>query len=133
MEGQAPFRGRVFGRVFSPTRYPDNSEIFYPGFELFLLHDPGQIAVAGIEDGTASKAGVRSGDVIVSVNGVLAATSMAAQSAPRYRINISVNINNLTNHSNLIGYSGVYTSRTYLQPTSVAGVRRINFNAGISF
>jgi hypothetical protein len=73
------------------------------------------------------------GVMITSVNGILSASSMAAQAAPRYRINISVNINNLTNHANYVGYSGVATSRTYLQPTNVAGVRRINFNVGLQF
>jgi hypothetical protein len=35
-----PFGGRVVGRVFSPTRYPDNPEMFYPGFEVFVLRGP---------------------------------------------------------------------------------------------
>ncbi len=38
-----PFAGRVIDRVFSPIRYPDNSELFYPGFEIFVLRDPDQI------------------------------------------------------------------------------------------
>lgn len=67
-----PFGGRVVGRVFSPTRYPDNPEILYPGFEIFVLRGPEQIAIGGIEDGPASRAGVHSGDVIVSVNGISA-------------------------------------------------------------
>jgi PDZ domain len=33
--------GRVVGRVFSPTRYPDNPEMFHPGFEIFVLRGPG--------------------------------------------------------------------------------------------
>jgi hypothetical protein len=35
--------GRVVGRVFSPTRYPDNPEMFYPGFEIFVLRGPERV------------------------------------------------------------------------------------------
>ena len=69
-ERRLQFGGRVVGRVFSPVRYPDNLEAFYPGFEIFVLRGPEQVAVGGIEDGPASRAGVHSGDVIVSVNGM---------------------------------------------------------------
>jgi dipeptidyl aminopeptidase/acylaminoacyl peptidase len=65
-----PLGGRVVGRVFSPTRYPDNPEMFYPGFEIFVLRGPEQITIGGIEDGPASRAGAHSGDVILSVNGI---------------------------------------------------------------
>jgi C-terminal processing protease CtpA/Prc len=41
-----------------------------PGFEIFVLRDPSQIVVGGIENGPASRAGVHWGDDIVAVNGV---------------------------------------------------------------
>ena len=40
---------------------------------------------------------------------------------------------NLFNQPNYNGYSGVMTSRTFLQPTSVSGVRRTTVNLGLSF
>ena len=58
---------------------------------------------------------------------------MAAQAQPRYRLSFNVEISNITNHANYTGYSGVMTSPFFLQPTSVAGVRRINFGMSLSF
>ncbi len=58
---------RMVDRVF-PTHYPARSELFYAGFEIFVLRDPAQAAVGGIESGPASKAGVHWGDVLISVN-----------------------------------------------------------------
>jgi C-terminal processing protease CtpA/Prc len=57
--------------VVFPKHYPNNTELYYPGFEAFVWQDHPEIAVGGIvEDGPALKAGVHYGDVIVSVNGV---------------------------------------------------------------
>lgn len=59
---------RFADRVF-PTHYPNDEKLYYPGFEIFVLKNPSQIAVGGIEDGPASRAGVHWGDVITLVNG----------------------------------------------------------------
>jgi C-terminal processing protease CtpA/Prc len=65
------FDGRRFvGRVFMATHYPRNPELFYGGFEMFMLRDPDQVMVGGIEDGRAARAGVHWGDVVISVNGI---------------------------------------------------------------
>jgi C-terminal processing protease CtpA/Prc len=61
---------RFVGRVFMPTHYPRSPELFYGGFEMFMLRDPDQVMVAGIEDSPAARAGVHWGDVVVSVNGI---------------------------------------------------------------
>jgi len=60
---------RFADRVF-PSHYPNDEKLYYPGFEVFVLKDPPQIVVGGIENGPASRAGVHWGDFIVSVNGV---------------------------------------------------------------
>jgi hypothetical protein len=59
--------------------------------------------------------------------------TVSNQGAARYRINIMVSIQNLTNHANYSGYSGVMTSKFFRQPTSVDGVRQINLSMGFSF
>ena len=50
---------------------------------------------------------------------------------PRFRIGVFFSANNLTNHPNYIGYSGVLTSPFYGQPTSVSSTRRVQ--AGLNF
>ena len=65
--------------------------------------------------------------------GVLTATAMAPQAAPRYRILFSASLENLTNHANYTGYSGIMTSPYFLQPTAVQGVRRISFSMSLVF
>jgi hypothetical protein len=55
------------------------------------------------------------------------------QAVARYRLNLSVGMQNLFNQPNYSGYSGVMTSRTFLQPTSVSGVRRTTINLGLNF
>jgi membrane-associated protease RseP (regulator of RpoE activity) len=66
MREEPPANSIVF-----PLHYPDNPELYYPGFEAFVWQNPPEIAVGGIEqNGTALNAGVHYGDVIVSVNGV---------------------------------------------------------------
>jgi len=61
---------RITGRVFQPTHYPENLNLYYPGFEAFMLDGPQQVSVGGIEEGPASDAGVRWGDILVSIDGV---------------------------------------------------------------
>ena len=56
-----------------------------------------------------------------------------AQTTPRYRLNVSVNINNLLNKAVYSGFSGIMTSPFFLKPTSASGVRRVTFNANVSF
>jgi hypothetical protein len=51
----------------------------------------------------------------------------------RYRFNLFVNIQNLTNHQNLGGYSGVRTSPFFMQPTLAANPRRVDLGMGVNF
>jgi hypothetical protein len=59
--------------------------------------------------------------------------TMPSQAMPRYRINIMLMVDNLTNHANYSGYSGLMTSPFFMQPTSVTGVRTMSLNVGFSF
>jgi hypothetical protein len=57
----------------------------------------------------------------------------ASQTMPRYRLNVSVSIQNLLNKPVYSGHSGIITSPFFLQPTRADGVRRITFNTNVSF
>jgi tRNA G26 N,N-dimethylase Trm1 len=52
---------------------------------------------------------------------------------PRYRLNFSVSINNLTNRANYGGFNGNLSSADFGKPLSASGVRSVRFNAGLSF
>jgi hypothetical protein len=66
--------------------------------------------------------------------GGLSATQNAAQSAGRYRVSFNASIQNLTNHANYTGYSGVLTNFTrFGRPTAVLGTRKIDFGIGVAF
>lgn len=56
--------------VAFPSHYPLNKQLYYPGFEAFIWDKGNQVTVGGIEEGPASRAGVRWGDQIIAVNGV---------------------------------------------------------------
>jgi hypothetical protein len=51
----------------------------------------------------------------------------------RYRLNVFTNINNLTNHRNYAGYSGVITSPFYKTPTVVNNPRRVDVGMNLTF
>ena len=73
------------------------------------------------------------GIMIREGGGQLSVSTVAAQALPRYRLSFNVEIFNLTNRSNFVGYSGVMTSPLFLKPTNVSGVRRINIGMSLSF
>ena len=63
----------------------------------------------------------------------LAVNPAPVTSTPRYRLSVSMNINNLFNQPYYTGFSGVMTSRYFLQPTQATGVRRIQLSTSMSF
>jgi hypothetical protein len=73
------------------------------------------------------------GIMITSQSGVMSAAAMPSVAAPRYRLTLSAYIDNPTNRANYGGYSGVMTSPFFRKPVSVSGVRRVTFNASLSF
>ena len=56
-----------------------------------------------------------------------------AQTTPRYRLNLSVNINNLLNQPVYSGFSSIIRAPFFLKPTRADGLRRITFNTNVSF
>ena len=57
----------------------------------------------------------------------------AGQPSGRYRLVLTLAVNNLTNRPNYSGYTGIRTSPFYLTPTSVMNPRKIDFGLGIRF
>jgi hypothetical protein len=57
----------------------------------------------------------------------------AAPAPQRYRASLYVSINNLTNHANLSGFSGVMTSPFFLTATAVQNPRKVDMGFNIAF
>ena len=55
------------------------------------------------------------------------------QGNARYRLQVFISADNLTNHANYLGYSGVTTSPFFGQPTTVTGMRKIDAGINLSF
>lgn len=60
-------------------------------------------------------------------------TSTQPQAQARYRMNAFVNLQNLTNHQNLGGYSGVMTSPFFMKPTFAVNPRRVDLGMSLNF
>jgi len=111
------------------TGFDDNHDLLLndrrPGVGLNSLHRPGPRNV-----------NMR----IQFQHGVGAARNAAAQAgaaagaaAARYRVGFFVNINNVLDHFNYTGYSGVMTSSNYQKPTGVQNPRSMNLGVNFSF
>jgi hypothetical protein len=59
--------------------------------------------------------------------------SVSQQAASRYRLQLTMNIQNLTNHDNYVAYSGVMTSRFFGNPQAVANPRKFDVGIGVTF
>jgi hypothetical protein len=70
---------------------------------------------------------------ITSINGVASAQTIAVPQAGRYRISLYVQAQNLTNHSNYVGYSGVLTSPFFGTARDVVNPRRIDIGANFGW
>jgi hypothetical protein len=57
----------------------------------------------------------------------------AGPAAQRYRASVYVSINNLTNHANLSGFSGVMTSPFFMTATGVQNPRKVDMGINLSF
>jgi hypothetical protein len=53
--------------------------------------------------------------------------------AQRYKLSLYASVNNLTNHANLSGFSGVMSSPFFMDPTGVQNPRKVDMGMNISF
>lgn len=67
---------------------------------------------------------MRNGEISVMTGGA---------APPRYRLGISANIINLTNHANYINYSGTMTSPFFLQAQGFQNMRKVDISLNFSF
>ncbi|HZR24705.1 MAG TPA: TonB-dependent receptor, partial [Vicinamibacterales bacterium] len=65
--------------------------------------------------------------------GAAAQVRTVDQGNARYRLQLFVQAQNLTNERNYLGYSGTLTSPFFGQPTAVAGMRKVDVGIGLSF
>ena len=65
--------------------------------------------------------------------GTLTVTTVTRPEQGRYRMSVNMNVQNLTNRTNLMGYSGVVTSQFFGKPTMAQGARRIHVNMNLQF
>lgn len=59
--------------------------------------------------------------------------SASGANGRQQRLSLTMTVANLTNRANYTGFSGVMTSRFFLQPTNVVNPRKIDFGANFSF
>jgi hypothetical protein len=70
---------------------------------------------------------------LISVVGNQAPTVQQVAIDWKYRMQFFVNIQNVTNRANYIGYSGVFTSPFFGRPTSVANPRKVDIGLNFQF
>ena len=55
------------------------------------------------------------------------------QNGARFRVQFVVQVQNVTNHANYTGYSGLLGSPFFGQPTAVLGTRKVDMGVQLSF
>jgi hypothetical protein len=85
----------------------------------------------------AAVAGGAMGQMVISVGGggggMPGAMGLGGADNKRYRIEFYASAQNVTNHSNYVGYSGVMTSPFFRQPTNVLNPRKVEIGARFGF
>ena len=71
--------------------------------------------------------------VTVIAGGGVATVQNFQQDTSRYRLQVYLQIQNLTNRANYGGYSGTLTSPFYGQPTLVNGTRKVDIGMNLTF
>jgi hypothetical protein len=73
------------------------------------------------------------GVIISSSGGSTSARQVSSQAVPRYRIALSVNVQNLSNHTNVTSFAGTLTSPFFGRPTAALAMRKIDLSATLTF
>ena len=71
--------------------------------------------------------------VTVITNGTAASVQTFDQNSARFRVQVFVQAQNVTNRPNYVGYSGVLTSPFFGQATAVSGTRKVDIGVQLSF
>ncbi len=71
--------------------------------------------------------------VTVIAGGGVPTVQNFAQDTSRYRLQVFVQVQNLTNRANYVGYSGTLTSPFFGQPTAVSGTRKVDVGMNLTF
>jgi hypothetical protein len=69
----------------------------------------------------------------LAYNVPLGAAPGAPPAQQRYRLNLFVAVNNLTNHANLSGFSGIATSPFFRTATGVQNPRKVDIGMNVGF
>jgi hypothetical protein len=68
-----------------------------------------------------------------SLIGVPGGPGGGGAAAQRYKLSLYAAMNNLTNHANLMGFSGVMTSPFFMTATGVQNPRKVDIGMNVSF
>jgi hypothetical protein len=71
------------------------------------------------------------GVTVIAGGGVPVVTTF--DQGPRYRMQVFLSVQNLTNRANYAGYIGTQTSPFFGQPTTVFGTRKVDFGVNLGF
>jgi hypothetical protein len=71
--------------------------------------------------------------VTVIAGGGVPTVQNFAQDTSRYRLQVFVQVQNLTNRANYAGYSGTLTSPFFGRPTAVSGTRKVDVGMNLTF
>jgi hypothetical protein len=83
--------------------------------------------------GTRQPASGAPGPMRVIIGGGMPGGFSGTGEDARFRVEIYASAQNLTNHNNYVGYSGVVTSPFFLEPTNVLNPRKIEIGARFGF
>jgi hypothetical protein len=70
---------------------------------------------------------------VAVIGGGAAPTILSVEQTPKYRVQVFLAVQNLTNHANYGGYSGTMTSPFFGTATTVSAMRKVDFGLNLGF